>query len=332
MDMFRIGYRTIKTAVGTTLAIMLSQWLHLHNFVSAGIITILCIKNTKVKSFEAAWTRFFACVLAMVFSACFFEGIAFHPVVIGLMLLVFIPTTVKLKVTEGIVTSSVIILHIYSAGHVTLSLLLNELCLIVVGIGIALLMNLYMPSADETLYRYQEEIEKNFRRIFEEVISYLRSHKNDWDGKEITETARLLKEAKSLALKDAENHPTREENLFYHYFVIREKQFEILERLLPILTFVSYQTKQSHMVADFLEELKDNIHPGNTAHFYLKKLYDMKVEFERMELPKTREEFETRAALFQFVREMEQYLIIKSSFKGLKRKANKNSQKSATYS
>ena len=53
----------------------------------------------------------------------------------------------------------------------------------------------------------------------------------------------------------------------------------------------------------------------------------MKVEFEKMELPKTREEFETRAALFQFVREMEQYLIIKSSFKGLKRKANKKREK-----
>jgi uncharacterized membrane protein YgaE (UPF0421/DUF939 family) len=325
--MFRIGYRTIKTAAGTTLAIMLSQWFHLHNFASAGIITILCIKNTKVKSFQAAWTRFLACILAMIFSACFFEGIAYHPAVIGIMLLFFIPTAVMVNAAEGIVTSSVIILHIYSAGRVTSSLLLNELCLIVIGIGIALLMNLYMPSVDETLYRYQEAIEKNFRRIFEEVISYLRTHKNDWDGKEITEAARLLEEAKELAAKDAENHPTREENLFYHYFVIREKQFEIIERLLPILTVVSCQVKQSHMIADFLEELKDNIHPGNTAHFYLKKLYDMKVEFEKMELPKTREEFETRAALFQFVREMEQYLIIKSSFKGLKRKANKKREK-----
>ena len=37
-----------------------------------------------------------------------------------------------------------------------------------------------------------------------------------------------------------------------------------------------------------------------------------------MELPKTREEFEIRAALLQLVNEMNRYLIIKSSFKGLK--------------
>jgi uncharacterized membrane protein YgaE (UPF0421/DUF939 family) len=41
----------------------------------------------------------------------------------------------------------------------------------------------------------------------------------------------------------------------------------------------------------------------------------MKKEFEEMQLPKTREEFEVRAALLQLVKEMNQYLIIKSSFK-----------------
>ena len=40
----------------------------------------------------------------------------------------------------------------------------------------------------------------------------------------------------------------------------------------------------------------------------------MKKEFEEMELPKTREEFEVRAALLQLVKEMNEYLIIKSTF------------------
>ena len=47
--MFKIGYRTLKTALGTTLAIVLAQILGLENFASAGIITILCIKATKKK-------------------------------------------------------------------------------------------------------------------------------------------------------------------------------------------------------------------------------------------------------------------------------------------
>ena len=265
----------------------------------------------------------------MVISAAFFEFMAYHPAVIGLLLLVFIPITVALNIKEGIVTSSVIILHIYSAGKVTPGLFQNELGIIVIGIGIALVMNLYMPSVDKKMIEYQEKIEANFYKIFCEMINYLRTNDSQWDGKEITETEQLLKEAKTIAFKDVENHFLRHENLYYLYFKMREKQFEILQRILPIATSISLTIEQGHRIAEFLDELSDHIHPGNTALFYLKKLYDMKVEFEQMDLPKTREEFETRAALYQFVQEMEQYLLLKSSFKGIKK--DENDQKEVNY-
>ncbi|MCM3704609.1 MULTISPECIES: aromatic acid exporter family protein [Cytobacillus] len=317
---YRIGYRTIKTAVGTSISIMIAQMLQLDNFVSAGILTILCIKVTKKKSLRASWDRFFACLLAMAFSSLFFESIAYHPLVIGLLLLFFIPTAVMAKASDGIVTSSVIILHIYSAGKVSKDLLLNELGIIIVGIGVALIANLYMPSLESKLKEYRQEIEENFKVIFDEIVRYLRTHESSWDGREITETMELIDEAKALAFRDVENHFRRDENLYYHYFKMREKQFEIIERVLPSVTSIALPVEQGEMIADFIEELSDHIHPGNTALLFLEKLYRMKVSFENMELPKTREEFEARAALLHFVKEMEQYLIIKSSFRGLKDK------------
>lgn len=315
---YRIGYRTIKTAVGTSISIMIAQMLQFDNFVSAGILTILCIKVTKKKSLRASWDRFFACLMAMVFSSLFFEGIAYHPLVIGLLLLFFIPAAVMLRASDGIVTSSVIILHIYSAGEVSKELLLNELGIITVGIGVALIANLYMPSLESKLKEYRLEIEDNFKIIFDEIVKYLRTHESSWDGREITETMELIDKAKTLAFRDVENHFRRNDNLYYHYFKMREKQFEIIERVLPSVTSIALPVEQGEMIADFIEELSDHIHPGNTAIQFLDKLYRMRVSFENMELPKTREEFEARAALLHFVKEMEQYLIIKSSFKGLK--------------
>ncbi|MBY0122471.1 aromatic acid exporter family protein [Bacillus sp. S/N-304-OC-R1] len=314
---FRIGYRTIKTAIGTTAAIILAQIFGFHNFASAGIITILCIKPTKKMSLQASLDRFFACLLAIILSAVIFEGIAYHPLMIGLLLLFFIPTTVMLKISDGIVTSSVIILHIYSAGQVTAEIILNELGIITIGIGVALIANLFMPSLDQKLGEYQMQIEENFKRIFEEIVIYLRVNESNWDGLEITETARLIEEAEALSYRDVENHFLRNENIFYHYFKMREKQFEIIERVLPIVTSISYTVEQGEMVADFIEDLSKNIHPGNTAHIFLDKLYKMKTSFKNMDLPKTRIEFEARAALFQFVREMEEYLWIKSATKEL---------------
>ncbi|RHW41143.1 aromatic acid exporter family protein [Neobacillus notoginsengisoli] len=321
---YRIGYRTTKTAIGTAAAIIIAQQLGATNFAAAGILTILCIKPTQRKSLRTAWDRFLACMLAMPFSAAFFEILGYHPTIIGLMLFFFIPTLVMLKANDGIVTSSVIILHIYSAGHVSKDLFLNEFLVISVGIGVALLMNLYMPSLDKKLFEYSAKIEENFQKIFMEMANYLRTNEGEWDGREISETARLLNEAKSLAYRDVENHLVREENLYYHYFTIREKQFDIIKRILPISASLGRSFEQGKMVADFIEELSKNIHEGNPAFIHLHKLRQMKMEFEEMDLPKTREEFEARAALVQLTNELEQYLVIKSPFRGLHKPEEKN--------
>ncbi|MDF9760654.1 uncharacterized membrane protein YgaE (UPF0421/DUF939 family) [Peribacillus simplex] len=325
--MFKIGYRTIKTALGVTLAIIIAQMLNLEYFSAAGIITILCIQVTKKKSVDASWHRFLACLIAMVYASLFFHFIGFHPLTIGLILLIFIPTTVALKINEGIVTSSVIIMHLYGAGNITFSLMINETILIAVGIGVALVMNLYMPSVEEKLLAYQESIETNFSAILMGIVRYLRDNDHTWDGKEITETANLLNQAKSLAFRDVENHFLREEDLYYHYFKMREKQFEIIERILPLVTNIPLVVKQSGIVADFIEDLAENVHPQNTAILYLKKLEEMEMHFRGMELPQTREEFESRAALLQLMKEMERYLLLKHSFKGLPKLANNRMKK-----
>jgi uncharacterized membrane protein YgaE (UPF0421/DUF939 family) len=319
---FRIGYRTIKTALGTALSILIAQYLGFGNFVSAGILTILCIQVTKKRSLQASWHRFLACLIAMVFSALFFEGIMYHPIVIGLLLLFFIPTVVMAGAKEGVVSSSVIIMHIYSAGKVTSALLLNELGIVTIGIGVALVMNLYMPSVDNKLEEYQRDIEANFKKIFSEIAKYLKTNDFSWDGRELTETEKLIEKAKALALMDVENNILRDENLYYQYFKIREKQFEIIERVLPSITTIPRQVEQGTMVAEFVDALSRGINPGNTVLFFLEKLMRMKAEFENMELPKTREEFEARAALLHFVNEMEQFLLLKRSFKGLKTSEN----------
>ena len=52
---------------------------------------------------------------------------------------------------------------------------------------------------------------------------------------------------------------------------MREKQFEIIERVLPIVTSITRTVKQGKMIADFLEELSENIHARkHSAYLYWK--------------------------------------------------------------
>lgn len=318
--MFKIGYRTLKTAIGVTLAISIAQLLNLNSFPSAGIITILCIQVTKKKSIHAAFCRFIACIIAMIYSTIFFEGIAFHPIVIGLMLLVFIPTVVKLNVQEGVVTSSVILLHIYSAGHVTPQLLFNETGLLIVGITVALFMNLYMPSKEKEMTHFQESIEKDFRVIMKKMVVYLRTGQSHWDGKELISVTDHLANGKVLAYRDVENHVKYHDDVFYQYFIMREKQFEVIENMLSLVAKIPSPNPYNEMIADLIEEMSEHVHPYNTAYIYLTKLEGIKEEMKKMDLPVTWEDFHVQSALFDLIRELEKYLMLKNVYKGFSRK------------
>jgi uncharacterized membrane protein YgaE (UPF0421/DUF939 family) len=307
----KIGYRTIKTAIGTAVSIFLAQQLGLEFYASAGIITILCIQVTRKQSFQTALNRIFACLLGILLGIVCFLALGYQPVAVLLWILVFIPLTVRYRITDGFVTSAVVLFHLYSLQRVDLASVLNELALLSIGVGVALLANLYMPNVEKELKQLQRQLEHNFSVIFKEFCFYLRNGESDWDGKEMIETAGLLEKALDLASRDVENRFVRQENSYYQYFVMREKQFEQLERMLPIVSSLHLQVPQGHQIADFLENLSNSIHPGNTAHIFLDELRKMREAIQRTALPQTREEFEIRASLFFLLREIEEYLYIK---------------------
>lgn len=313
---YSIGYRTMKTALGVAIAITLAQWLQLDYYVSAGILTILCIQPTKKKSIRAAFSRFIASSIGIVYAFIFFEGIAYHPVMLGLLIVLFIPLLVTLRFQDGFVSSSVILLHLYDAKNLDFDLLTNELILMLVGFGTALVVNMYMPSIEKKLDNYRNEIENLYAAIFRETVIYLRNGESGWSGQELMDARKLLEKAKALAYQDVENHITRHENKYYHYFEMREQQLEIIERILPKITALPVIVDQTDLVADFLEDLAEHVHSGNTAYRYISKLDIVKENFAALPLPNSHEKFLAMAELYQVIQEMETYLEIKQSYKG----------------
>lgn len=311
----KIGYRTIKTAIATPIAISIAQLFGVSNVVSAGILTILCIQPSRKKSVQSAWHRFLACILAMAFSVIFFELLGYNPIALGILLSLFIPTTVWLKIEQGILTSTVITLNLYSFGAIKLDFLYDQFLLIIIGIGIGLLVNLYMPSLDKELKAKQQKLEDNFQIILHEIALYIREQNMNWDGKEITKVEQLLEEAEELVERDRENHLLKDHHSYFNYFNMRKKQFELLQKMLPLVTRLPERDDISERIANFFEKLGEAVHPGNTAILFLDELKEIRVQFKQEELPTTQDEFETRASLHQLLREIEDYLILKSKFK-----------------
>lgn len=311
----KIGYRTIKTAIGTPIAVSIAQILGLTNPFSAGILTILCIQPSRKRSYLSAWQRFLACIIASIYSVVLFELIGYSPLVLGLLFIVFIPTCVFFNITPGITTSAVIILNMYSASSIPVSFLFDQFLLIIIGIGTGLMLNLYMPSLDKPLKKKQRKLEQNFKMILFEIALYIRDKNKTWDGKEIIESDQLLAEALRLVERDKENHLLRDKHPYYDYFNMRSSQFERLQKMLPLVTKIPLHGPITEKIASFFERLSENVHPGNTAIIFLEELTNLRKDFNRLDLPKTQKEFEIRANLYQLLRELEEYLMIKQKFK-----------------
>jgi uncharacterized membrane protein YgaE (UPF0421/DUF939 family) len=312
----RIGFRTIKTAVGSALSIAIAKYLGLEFYSFAGILTILSLRETVKRSYLDAWERFLACVIGIGFAIVAFRLVGYHPWSIGLILLLLIPTLVLFKVQGAVTTACVIILHMYMTEHVGWDMVRNELILVCVGIGAALLLNSYMPSREKELVKFQQQIEGNFGTIFREIARFLRDGATDWDGREITETASVLRDALRMALHDIENQVLREETGYYAYFLMRSSQFKIIERIMLTLSSLEGSYGQGRQIADFLDDMAGQIVPGTAAKTQarLDELYRLQAEFRSAALPKDRQEFENRAALLHFVNDMERYLKIKKNW------------------
>ena len=72
--------------------------------------------------------------------------------------------------------------------------------------------------------------------------------------------------------------------------------------------------EQTHMISKFTKNVADEVKDRNDCKELLKELELLKLGFKEMALPKTREEFENRAQLLQFLNDMEDLLIMKRNF------------------
>lgn len=311
-----IGFRTLKTGIGASVAMIIAKQLGLEYAVAAGIITILSIQNTKRQSFKIALQRVIAFVIALFVSLIIFTVVGYNAVAFGIFLLIFIPLTVKFNLEQGIVVNSVLVTHFLVQKTINLFWIRNELELMLIGVGVALFLNFYMPSIEEQIKQDQIYIDETIKGILFQMSKSLKN--NDILIKEqnlFNELEKRLYIAKEHAYNNLNNYFLLDTRYYVEYIEMRIQQFKILKRMKGHFQrfFMSYE--QTTMIADFTENVAESFREENTAENLLQQTNVLRKEFRNMPLPTTREEFENRAMLFQFLNDLEQFLIVKNEFK-----------------
>lgn len=310
------GSRTIKTALGAMISMLIAMTLGLKYGTAAGVITILSIQSTKRQSFQIAAQRMGACILALLLSTLFFKILGFTPVIFGLYLLMFIPIASRFKLNEGIVVSSVLVTHLLVEKKADMALLFNEIGLMAIGVCIALLLNLYMPSIEKKLKEDQEFIENSIREILRLMAESLKEKAVSINEDAIFKNLeyRLLN-GRARAYKNLNNTLFSDNSYYVKYMDMRFQQLDTLKSMRTHFNKFFMTYTQTVMISDFTKKVSASIHENNTAVGLLQGLNELRIEFSTMDLPKSREEFENRAMLYQFLNDMERFLTIKNEFK-----------------
>ena len=317
LNPYKIGFRTVKTAVGMTLGVIICKLLGLDNYASSAILVVLCIKHTKMHSVQAILSRLVSCLLILFLGSAIFSLLGQHAFVLGLIVLWFIPLTVVLNVQEGVITSCVILLHVFNAKAINGHLILNEIMLLIVGLGIAFLMNLMMPSLDKKLNHFKQDIENQITEIFN-IFSQACSMHNDHLNIKFDSLLLNIKKAKSLAFRDVKNHFVRNENSFYHYFDMREEQVELLKRMTSLLERINTDDPILEKISQLMYEIGSNVNSNDYTALRLHSLYEIRLSLDDLPLPTTHKTLNSRAHINQILNELEEYLNIKSQFGSLK--------------
>ncbi len=307
-----MGFRVVKTAAAAVAAIYLAYLTGLHSPESAGLLAILGIEVTKRKGISVALKRLFASLLGLLFATFLFSLLGYHVWVIGFFILVAYPIFARMGISEGTVTGSVVMLHLYINQSVSVSAVWNEVLLLVIGLGTATLINIiYMPKENPHLLACKKKVEDSFSAIFLHFAAYLRDNTIIWDGKELLEAGEAIEEGSELARRSLDNTLFSIGETYWRvYFYMRGEQLDSIHRMTGLIAQVYQTLPQGELVATIFEELsvlvKEEYYSGRSEQ----ELNVLERRYKEMPLPSTREEFEVRAAILQLNLELRQYLSV----------------------
>ncbi|HEM5984615.1 TPA: aromatic acid exporter family protein [Streptococcus suis] len=309
-----LSLRTIKLIFATVLAIYLATALGLSYATAAGIIAILSVLDTRKSSFKMARNRLFSTLLALTIAVLTFTLFGFGIWTLGIYLALYVPLAYRFNWEAGIAPSTVLVTHLLLEQDISLIFLGNELTLFLIGAGLALLFNLYMPSQEKQIQAYHDQVEDLLKQILLRFEAFLLNGDGRNEAALITQLDKTLDEALKVVYLDRHNQLFQQTNYQVHYFEMRAAQNKILRTMAGNINKCLLEGRENVILSSLFERAAQQLSRENSAKELLLDIELFHATFRERPLPQTREEFETRATLFQLLHDMEAFIRLKVDF------------------
>ena len=133
---------------------------------------------------------------------------------------------------------------------------------------------------------------------------------------ELKDLCKQTIELEKIAFIEYDNRDFSDDSESYYikYAQMRQRQYEILNRITNSLDNVLPNTDENRILASIFGETAEQLDETNTGIELLGYISNLYRVFRDSSLPKSREEFESRAILYNILTEFEKFLELKRDF------------------
>ncbi len=309
--------RVIKIAFGSCVAIYIAEYFQLQFAVAAGSITLLTVVTTKWQTVRLSGWRVATFLISGLIAWWVFQWVDSEWLAYGLYILIVAAISEVMGWGATISVNAVIGTHFLTTMDFTPEFIKNEFYLVLIGISIALILNLFNGNIrhKRKIENGMRDVEKGLQEVLQELAGYLRKQEISEDVWERLkslerEICSFVEEAREYQENTFQFHP----QYYISYFEMRLNQCRVLDSLHAEIMRIRNMPVQAEVIADYMLYLKKYVIEINEPSEQLKRLYDIFDGMKTQPLPVCREEFENRALLYHVLMDIEQFLEYKAKF------------------
>lgn len=304
-DIFKI----IKLSLGSCIAILLASLFHLQYSTVAGVITLLVVKDTKKETLKGALSKLFGFILCTLYSYICFTFFGYNLFSFSVYTFITIATCFALKIRDVIPMCIVISSHYLLQSSMSFYWILNETGLFIIGAGIGIIINMFMPSNVKQIYVGQHKLQEEVSEILIHISSIILNPNdiNKYEG-DMTTLNNLISKSVHVAYENINNTLLSDTQFLLEHMEIIKSQRDILTSLYKLVFKLNYVPEQAYVISEFINKIGHASYRVDTITNLLLELEYIIDNMKKQPLPVNRDEFENRAILFLCLTELEKFL------------------------
>ena len=304
------AFKVLKLSFGSILAIIIASLFKLEYPIVAGVITILVVKDTKKETLIGTLSKIFGFILCTVYSYMCFNLFGYNLLAFSTYILITIFTCFALKIRDVIALCVVIASHYLIQGSMSIYWILNETGIFIIGAGIGVIINLFIPSNFHKIYLGQDKLQEQVSLILIDIASIISNPDKELDFQDnLDKLNKLINNSTKAAYENINNNLLSDTKYFLEHMEIIKSQRDILNSLYELVYQLDYVPYQGYIIAEFLNRVGNTPFDSSNVSTLLDDLDTIYNDMKTQPLPKNREEFENRAVLFLCLVEIRKYLV-----------------------